>query len=106
MRQADKLAREIVMDRDFTGCRARRTSRCKGPDQWAHVHSRSYKAIRHDPRNAVVLCAAHHAYFTHRPLEWEQWCRDHDIAWDKLRIEALERGPSWSLAETLERLSG
>ena len=39
--------------------------------QCAHIISRRYHNIRWDGRNAVCLCARHHAYFTHRPLEWE-----------------------------------
>jgi hypothetical protein len=103
MREADKLARQVVMDRDVN-CRA--TGEHLGSLQWAHVHSRSYKAIRHDARNAVVLCAGHHTYFTHHPLEWEQWCRDNEIDWDGLRIEAIERGPYFSLPDVLEQLRG
>lgn len=105
MREADRLAREIVMERD-EGCRWEDGRHVhQGSMQWAHVHSRSYHAIRHSPRNAVKLCAGAHAYFTHHPLQWEQWCRDNGIAWDELRIEALHGAASWSLDETLARLT-
>ena len=77
---------------------------CSGSLQWCHVWSRSYHAIRHDPRNAIVMCAAHHMYMTTHPAQWEQWCRDHNLAWDELRIEALHGAASWSLDETLTRL--
>jgi len=106
MREADRLARETVLERDVM-CVAGLVGdayRCDGPPQWCHVHSRSYHVIRHDPRNAVRLCRNHHAYYTHHPLEWEQWCRDRGIPWDELRIEALHGAASWSLDETLERL--
>lgn len=105
MRELDKRARAIVMERDKV-CRAASPfdwNVCRGPLQWAHVHSRRYHAIRHDPRNAVVLCAGHHAYYTHRPLEWEQWCRENGIPWDELRTEALTR--EWSLWEALDASS-
>ena len=109
MREADRLAREIVMQRDVE-CRCgpfwqERGTECKGPMQWCHVHSRSYHAIRHDPRNAIAMCAAHHAYFTHHPLQWETWCREHGIPWGDLRLDAIEGAATWSLAETLERLA-
>lgn len=41
--------------------------------QCAHLFSRRYRAIRWDERNAVVLCAGHHHWFTHRPIEWDNW---------------------------------
>ena len=46
-------------------------SACAGAEQCAHIISRSYRVTRWDPANAVPLCAGHHTYFTHRPLEWE-----------------------------------
>lgn len=44
--------------------------------QCAHGFSRSYHAIRWDTRNAFCLCRSCHVYYTHRPLEWDQWLRD------------------------------
>lgn len=41
--------------------------------QCAHIVSRRYRATRWDLDNAVCLCAKCHTYFTHRPLEWDQW---------------------------------
>lgn len=43
--------------------------------QCAHGFSRSYQATRWDDRNAFPLCRAHHVYYTHRPLEWDEWLR-------------------------------
>lgn len=43
--------------------------------QAAHGFSRRYLGTRHDLRNGWCLCAGHHVYFTHRPLEWDEWLR-------------------------------
>lgn len=65
--------------------------------QCAHGFSRRYRAVRWDERNAWALCRRHHLYFTHRPLEWEEWMRDEmgDDAYDKLRYDALY-GDVWT----------
>jgi 5-methylcytosine-specific restriction endonuclease McrA len=58
--------------------------------QCAHLITRSYKAIRTVPENAVALCQKHHLYFTHRPLEWREWVEDRFPGrWDKLKTAAL-----------------
>lgn len=44
--------------------------------QCAHGFSRRHRATRWDFRNAFSLCRGHHVYFTHRPLEWDDWLRD------------------------------
>lgn len=41
--------------------------------QCAHVLSRRYMGVRFDERNAICLCARCHMFFTHRPLEWEEY---------------------------------
>ena len=61
--------------------------------QWAHVHSRRYRAIRWSVKNSTVLCASCHTRYTHNPAAWEQWCRDHNIPWDSLRLSALHDPP-------------
>lgn len=66
---------------------------CNGNKQCCHVMSRRYRAIRWNEDNAVAMCAAHHMYFTHNPLEWEQFCRDEGIDWDDLRHCALTCPP-------------
>ena len=44
---------------------------CSGAVQCAHVVSRRYRVTRWNPANALPLCAGHHVYYTHHPLEWE-----------------------------------
>ncbi|HMI47106.1 MAG TPA: HNH endonuclease [Gemmatimonadaceae bacterium] len=41
--------------------------------QCAHGFSRSYRATRWDLRNGFCLCRGCHVYFTHRPIEWDNW---------------------------------
>jgi 5-methylcytosine-specific restriction endonuclease McrA len=86
MAQADKLFSQMIRMRD------QRCVSCSSPDrlQCAHIISRSYKAIRVDPDNAIALCQSCHVRFTHRPLEWrdfidEMW----PGRWDRLRKRAL-----------------
>ena len=58
--------------------------------QCAHIISRSYKAIRVDPDNAVAMCRSHHLYYTNRPLEWRQAVEaEYPGLWDRLTAKAL-----------------
>jgi hypothetical protein len=41
--------------------------------QCAHGFSRRYRNTRWDFDNAWCLCRGCHLYFTHRPLEWDEW---------------------------------
>ena len=41
--------------------------------QCAHIYSRTYLGIRWDERNAMALCRRCHMFFTHRPIEWEEF---------------------------------
>lgn len=62
--------------------------------QCAHVFSRRYLTVRWDFRNAFCLCQGCHVFFTHRPIEWEDWCRKQmgDQAYDTLRLDAIAIG--------------
>lgn len=77
---------------------------CNGGYQCAHIVSRRYMALRWSDHNALCLCAAHHTYYTHHPLEWEQWCRDNGIDWDELRFIALNDPPMQPMF-VIERLA-
>lgn len=44
--------------------------------QCAHGFSRRYRSVRWDSRNAFCLCQRCHMFFTHRPLEWDEWLRN------------------------------
>lgn len=74
---------------------------CGGTEnlQCAHVISRSYWPTRWDEDNAVCLDARCHIYFTHRPLEWEDWVNDH-LGKDK-RLELKQRAQA-NLAVTID----
>lgn len=71
--RADKLFSGLI--RSHGGCQSGRDSHL-GVLQCAHGFSRSYKAVRWDERNAWSLCAGCHVYFTHHPLEWDEWMLD------------------------------
>lgn len=77
----------------------RSVGRCEADDgrphngnlQCAHGFSRSYKAIRWEPRNAFSLCGAHHTHYTHHPIEWDLWMLDRlgVETYTELRTQAL-----------------
>jgi len=71
MHQADRAFSKLVKARDGYTCQACGTS---DYPQCAHLVSRSYKSIRTELENAVVLCRSCHMSFTHHPLEWEEFC--------------------------------
>lgn len=50
---------------------------CGGPLQWAHIYSRSVLHMRYEPYNNLVLCAGHHSYYTHQPIEWTRVLENH-----------------------------
>ena len=79
----------------------------KGPLQCAHGFSRRYRAVRWDSRNAFSLCAGHHVYFTHRPIEWDEWMRETMgfELYEFLRVLALI-GPKPDMEAILRGLSG
>ena len=69
---ADALARAVVLDRDANTCQS-----CGDKDrgcQWAHVLARRVAPfIRHDPDNALALCATCHGDFTRHPARFAEW---------------------------------
>lgn len=106
MAQADALFSKFIRARDGA-CQV-----CGSTEflQCAHIHSRSYKAIRVNPDNAVALCRSCHVRFTHRPLEWRQWVEGRfPGGWEELSAIALTyRRVDWKaetarLRETIEQ---
>jgi 5-methylcytosine-specific restriction endonuclease McrA len=87
LHDADKLFSTYIRTRDDWAC-----VRCGSPvmPQCAHLHSRAYRAIRWNPDNATTLCKGCHVLFTHRPIEWADWCEER---WPgrlaTLRVQAL-----------------
>ena len=64
-----------------------------GPLQCAHHFSRRYEATRWTRINASCLCAGCHVFFTHRPLEWDEWLRAHlGRNYESVRLKALNGG--------------
>lgn len=97
---ADALFSKNVRARGLCWGQGRTKFDCKGNLQCAHIISRRYRAIRWDEDNAVALCAAHHLYWTHRPLEWQELWGD---TYDVLRRRALN-GPPEKAYDALVRL--
>ena len=69
--RADKLCRQIILERDQSCKICGTTERL----QWAHGFSRRYHHVRWDLRNSWALCARHHQYYTWHPLEWDELMR-------------------------------
>lgn len=76
-----------------------------GSLQAAHGFSRRYRNTRWLPINGFCLCAAHHVYFTYRPLEWDDWIRWQwgGLAYNELRLLAL-RTTKPDVAAALDKL--
>lgn len=106
-READKLARQFVLDRDAWTCQ-RCGSGGAGVAQWAHILSRSALAIRWDPDNSLVLCARCHQFFTLRPIDWQDWVDErYPGRWDLLRARrrnAEARGDKPDYAQIISDL--
>jgi len=45
--------------------------------QCAHIISRIYHAVRWDFDNALALSFKRHMYYTHHPVEWRRFIREH-----------------------------
>lgn len=106
-READRLWSLIV--RRWDSCESAETALstgdCSGRMQAAHGFSRRYRNTRWLPLNGFCLCAAHHVYFTHRPIEWDNWLREvwGQTTYNELRLLALRTTPP-DVAEALEKL--
>jgi len=47
---------------------------CSSNLECAHIHSRRYQIVRHDPINALSLCGAHHRWYTDHPVFFAEFC--------------------------------
>src|SRR3990167_10281304 len=65
---ADELFSKIIRSKGFC-------ERCGKKEnlQCAHILSRSYRQVRWDFGNAFCLCNGCHVYFTHHPIEFEEF---------------------------------
>jgi hypothetical protein len=59
--------------------------------QCAHGFSRGYFATRWDDRNAFSFCRVCHVFYTHRPLEWDDWLHERwgDDLYDEIKALSL-----------------
>lgn len=102
LKQCDDLARELCRKRrvceahltKFASSEDGEITQCAGYLQWAHVVSRSYKWTRWRRDNCFLLCAAHHLYFTYRPVHWEKFVvsKMGHTAYERLKRAAYETG--------------
>lgn len=46
---------------------------CTDQLQCCHIHTRTHNYIKHDPLNAVSMCAGHHQWYTAHPLFWKDF---------------------------------
>ena len=98
MRQCDAVFSKLVRSHGY--CQGQhyispfdgRAIECKGPLQCAHIMSRVYRATRWSWDNALCLCAAHHLWWTHHPLEWHEFVEDKigEQAYEALRRRARQ----------------
>lgn len=68
-KKADQLFSLYIRGRDKACIRCATTEDL----QCAHIITRGYHAVRWDEDNAIALCRSDHVFFTHRPLEWENF---------------------------------
>lgn len=78
----DDLFRQFIRQRDGMMCQVARhwwvdedghPHTCSGPIQVSHIYSRRYLSTRWMPENAVLKCAAHHYWWSDRPLDGAHW---------------------------------
>lgn len=105
VKKADDLFRDEVRATGFCEAHHHPPVTCNGNLQCCHIRSRRYMAIRWLRRNAVCMCAAHHLYFTHHPLEWEDFIIGlrGPNEYDELRRLGLTQPPQDPF-EVIERL--
>ena len=103
VKKADALFGAVV--RSVGRCESGRPNHA-GPLQCAHLFSRRYEATRWTRANATCLCAGCHVFFTHRPLEWDEWMRARlGPGYEPLRRMALDGG-KLDMVGVLEDLRG
>lgn len=51
--------------------------RCGGVLQTMHIITRANFRLRWDTANALCGCAGHHVYYTHHPIEWTEFVKEH-----------------------------
>jgi hypothetical protein len=74
-------------------CESGRPSHAGGL-QCAHGWSRTYRGTRWHEENVFCFCAGCHTYYTHRPIEWDDWliARWGRPKYDAMREQALHGG--------------
>lgn len=105
--KADKLFGQLVRGRGK--CEMGGTGMCSSKEtlQCAHIYSRKYVNMRWDPRNALCLCASHHFWGHHNPLDFAFWVeknRNSDIEYLMAKRNKLEKTNYELVVENLEKM--
>lgn len=74
-KQCDILWSRLVKVPQRCHLKGRDRVKCAGPFQAAHGFSRRYRGTRWDLLNGFCLCAGHHVFYTHHPIEWDDFLR-------------------------------
>lgn len=77
--------RQIADDLAKAKCRARGVCQAKGLDhltcagalQWCHIVERSHLGLRWSQENCLLMCQAHHLFYTYRPFQWTLFVERH-----------------------------
>lgn len=101
--KADKLAGQDCRDRGY--CESHewikkhglKKHKCSARLEWAHIKTRGYCSIRHDPKNCVCLCNICHRYFTHNADEFVRFINwlDEDRWWYLNEQLSLHKKPDY-----------
>jgi hypothetical protein len=102
MEECDTLFSKVIRSRGT--CESGRMSEHNGSLQCAHGFSRSYRATRWIEEQCFALCSGCHTYYTHRPIEWDDWMRARlGERYEPIRVLALT-GRNPDLGEVVEKL--
>lgn len=95
--EVDRLWSEIVKIK--AGYRCEETNATDNL-QSAHIIRRNYRNVRWDLENGICLVNKRHVWYTHHPLEWENFIKAYKgkAYYEKLRAKALIR-KQWRLSE-------
>lgn len=61
------------------------------PLQWSHWIGRANLRLRHDPANGFAHCVGCHKYFTHHPIQFEDWVVERVGPWCAAELKRLAR---------------
>ena len=105
-KRADALLSRIMRERPGPCFAAGYRFECGGYWQACHIIRRRYFALRFKEENLVKMCGAHHTFFTHHDLEWQDFVNENKACpglYDILHRRALTE-PSEKAVDAIARL--